>query len=113
MRLNVRKLIGGLSLLFLITGALLICFIPGGLFNQIDFGLGRVVVFDRPGHIIGFILMGVGAVGFVVLFSLEKTGGPPRHELPHYPDRGLPGERPPYPERGAPDERNPGQFRVG
>jgi len=72
-RLNFRRLLAGMSLLFMLTGTLLVCFIYGGLVNQRHnpFG-GRFVDLREPGHIIGFICLGIGAVGFVFLFSLEK-----------------------------------------
>ncbi len=75
-RLNYRRLLAGLSLLFIVTGLLLLCFIHGGLVNQrFDFMSGRrFIALDHAGHIIGFICLGIGAVGFVFLFSLEKRG---------------------------------------
>jgi hypothetical protein len=73
--MNYRRLIGGLSFLIFLTGALLICLLPGGLMNPI-YPYGEPW---RPlngvGHILGFVCIGVAAVGFVVLWSLEK---PPR-----------------------------------
>jgi len=109
MRLNIRKLIGGISLLFLIAGMLLICFIHGGILNRIDLGWGPIVTLDRPGHIVGFILLSLGAIGFVLLYSLEKTSPPLHREPPRYPERGIPEERPP----SRFEERDQGQFRVG
>jgi hypothetical protein len=109
MRVNVRKLIGGLSLLFVIAGLLLICFIHGGLLNKMNLGWGPVVVLDRPGHIVGFILLAIGAVGFVVLYSLERTNSVPHHEPLRHLDRGIAEERNP----ARHDERDQGQFRVG
>jgi hypothetical protein len=66
--MNIRRLIGGLSFLALLVGALLLCFIPGGLVNTT---LGMIHL-NQAGHIFGFILLGLGAVGLVVLWSLEK-----------------------------------------
>jgi hypothetical protein len=72
-RLNFRRLLAGMSLLFILLGLLLICFIHGGLLNQRwDFTGRRWIELNDPGHIIGFICIGIGAVGFVLLFSLEK-----------------------------------------
>ncbi len=74
--MNIRRLIGGLSFLFFLVGALLVCFIPGGFLNPIPVGaVGdwmAGVWLNRPWHIVGFVFLGVGAVGFVVLYSLEK-----------------------------------------
>jgi hypothetical protein len=72
-RLNFRRLLAGMSLLFILLGALLLCFIHGGLLNPQGFlGGPRWIQLDRPGHVAGFICLGIGAVGFVFLFSLEK-----------------------------------------
>jgi hypothetical protein len=73
-RLNLRRLLAGMSSLLILLGALLICFIHGGLLNQRSepFSGRRWVELNEPGHIIGFISLGIGAVGFVFLFSLEK-----------------------------------------
>ena len=68
--MDFRRLIGGLSFLFVVTGLLLICLVPGGLYVVGDLGLRYC--FDRPLHIVGFSFLGVGAVGFVVLLSLKN-----------------------------------------
>ncbi|MCI0456402.1 MAG: hypothetical protein L0Z62_05420 [Gemmataceae bacterium] len=72
--MNIRRLIGGLSFLFFLVGALLVCFIPGGFLNPHPFLLSWMegVSLNQPWHIVGFVFLGVGAVGFVVLYSLEK-----------------------------------------
>ena len=73
MRLNFRRLLAGFALLFLLTGVLLLCFIEGGLVNQRHGGFGaRYIELGDPGHIVGFVFLGLGAVVFVFLFSLEK-----------------------------------------
>jgi hypothetical protein len=87
--MNIRRLIGGLSFLFFLVGALLVCLVPGGLLNPWDGGswqpraAGRWpgITFDQPGHIFGFVLLSIGAIGFVVLFSLNK----PRPVVPKHP----------------------------
>ena len=72
-RLNFHRLLAGMSLLCILVGALLLCFVRGGLLNPQGFlGGPRWIELDRPGHIVGFICLGIGAVGFVFLFSLEK-----------------------------------------
>jgi hypothetical protein len=77
--MNIRRLIGSLSFLFFLIGALLVCLVPGGVFNPWPVGYWHSaaghwpgITLDQPGHIIGFVLLGIGAVGFVVLFSLNK-----------------------------------------
>jgi hypothetical protein len=73
-RFNVRRFIGGISLLLFIIGALLLLFIEGGLARPIP-GLpySASVRLDRPGHIVGFVLVGLAAMGFILLWSFEKT----------------------------------------
>lgn len=72
-RINFRRLLAGLSFLFILLGTLLICFVYGGILNQRHgFAGTRFIDLGEPGHIIGFISLGIGAVGFVILFSLEK-----------------------------------------
>ena len=66
--MNFRRLIGGLSTLAMLVGILLVCFIPGGFFNTFH----GLILLDNVGHVFGFILLGLGAVGFVILWSLEK-----------------------------------------
>jgi hypothetical protein len=78
--MNFRRLIGGLSFLIFLTGALLICLLPGGLLNPVHLSYDEpwfvgYRTLDGVGHIIGFVCLGVAAAGFVVLWSLEK---PPR-----------------------------------
>jgi hypothetical protein len=70
--MNYRRLIGGLSFLLLLRGALLLCFIPGGFLNPYHYYGGGGIRLEENGHIAGFICAGLGAVGFVILFSLEK-----------------------------------------
>jgi hypothetical protein len=82
--MNFKRLIGGLSFLTLFTGVLLLLFIPGGFLNPypqvyVDLVGPRGILpggvsLDQPGHIAGFVLLGVGAVGFVVLWSLKRPG---------------------------------------
>ena len=79
--MNFRRLIGGLSFLVFLTGALLICFIPGGLLNPLYVGYSHQWLdgwrpLNEVGHIIGFVCIGVAAVGFVVLWSLERPQRP-------------------------------------
>jgi len=74
---DIPRLIGGLSCLCMLIGALLVCLVEGGFFNgyvvgDIYGGIHHQIRFDRPLHITGFILGIVGAVGFVVLFSLKR-----------------------------------------
>ena len=73
-RLNLRRLLTGFSILFLLAGVLLLCFIPGGFLNQRwqPFTGEHFVTLNEPGHVVGFICLGLGAVGFVFLFSLER-----------------------------------------
>lgn len=66
--MNFRRLICGLSALAMLVGLLLICFISGGLVNT----LHGYIALNDVGHVFGFILLGLGAVGFVILWSLEK-----------------------------------------
>ena len=79
-----KRLITGLALLTLLTGVLLVCFTTGGLLNRfrgfqsIDDLTGHGIYLGFPGPVIGFVLMGIGAVGLVVVFSIKK---PPR--FPH------------------------------
>ena len=53
------------------------------------------IFLDRPGHIAGFCLLGLAAVGLIVVFSLKK---PPDDRFPP-PDERFP---PPRDERFAP-----------
>lgn len=73
-RFNVRRFIAGISLMLFIIGALLLLFIPGGLARPIP-GLpySASVRLDAPGHIIGFVLVGIAVMGFILLWSFEKT----------------------------------------
>jgi hypothetical protein len=73
-RFNVRRFLAGISLLLLLIGVLLLLFIPGGLARPIP-GLpyAASVRLDAPGHIIGFILIGAALLGFILLWSFEKT----------------------------------------
>jgi hypothetical protein len=72
-RFNFRRFIAGMSLLFILLGALLVCFVHGGLVNQrSDITGRRWVDLNTPGHVFGFISLGIGAIGFVLLFSFEK-----------------------------------------
>ena len=72
-RINWRRLLAGFALLFLLVGAILVCFVRGGLLNpHRHFGMGSVITLDEAGHVVGFVFLGVGAVCFVILFSLEK-----------------------------------------
>jgi hypothetical protein len=72
-RFNFRRFLAGMSVLFILLGALLICFVHGGLLNQKwGFNGGRYVDFNHPGGVFGFLSLAVGAIGFVVLFSFEK-----------------------------------------
>jgi hypothetical protein len=74
-RFNFRRFLAGMSVLFILLGLLLICFVHGGLLNQRwDITGRRWVDLNQPGHVFGFISLGVGAIGFVVLFSFEKRG---------------------------------------
>jgi hypothetical protein len=70
--MNIRRLIAGLSFLCMLIGVLLVCFIPGGFFNAWDQFGNWWVNPSGPLHITGFVLLIVGAVGFVVVFSLKK-----------------------------------------
>ena len=72
MRINYRRLLAGFAFLFILTGVLLVCFIEGGLLNQRRIGGWYFVDLGEPGHIVGFVFLGLGAVLFVFLFSLEK-----------------------------------------
>jgi hypothetical protein len=67
-RINPRNLLAGFSTLLLVIGALLVCFVDGGLITR---GLHHVMDLHRPGHVIGYICMALGAIGFVFWFSLE------------------------------------------
>jgi hypothetical protein len=71
--IDIRRLIGGLSFLCILIGALLVCFVEGGFLNPYHNPFtGNYVQFDRGLHLTGFILGIAGAVGFVVLFSLKR-----------------------------------------
>jgi hypothetical protein len=74
-RFNLRRFLAGISLLLLVIGALLLLFVPGGLARPIP-GLpySASVRLDAPGHIVGFILVGLALTGFILLWSFEKTG---------------------------------------
>jgi len=73
MRINYRRLLGGFALLFMLTGALLVCFIRGGLLNwQRNWDGSTWIELNQPGHVAGFVFLGLGAVIVVFLFSLEK-----------------------------------------
>src|SRR5262245_52087152 len=73
LRFNWRRFLIGMAFLLILTGLLLICFIPGGLLNPFRHWDGSVQrPLDLPGHIVGFVLLGVGAVLVVVIFSLER-----------------------------------------
>jgi hypothetical protein len=89
--ISIPRLIGGLSFLCILIGALLVCFVEGGFFNpytfqDIYFGIHHQIRFDRPLHITGFILGIVGAVGFAVLFSFKR----PDKNQPSKPDSDAP-----------------------
>jgi hypothetical protein len=76
-----RRLILGLGVLMLVVGAVLACFTSGGLFNS---GGSETVgtpfgSFSVPGEkkssagpIIGYVLLGVGAVGLLVAFAMKS-----------------------------------------
>jgi hypothetical protein len=78
---DTRKLVFGLSVLLILAGILLALFTPGGLLNKQDdltnlmgsFGLS--VQRTSPGPIIGYVLLGLGAVGVVVAYAMKP---PPR-----------------------------------
>lgn len=73
MRINYRRLLAGFAFLFLLTGTLLLCFIRGGLLNwHRNWDGSTWVGLNEPGHIAGFVFLGLGAVILVFLFSLEK-----------------------------------------
>ena len=73
LRINWRRMLGGFAFLFLLVGAILVCFVRGGVFNPQRHWDGFTFrTLDEPGHIVGFVFLGVGAVCFVILFSLEK-----------------------------------------
>ncbi|HYT89864.1 MAG TPA: hypothetical protein VEL76_14235 [Gemmataceae bacterium] len=84
--MNWKRLITGLSLLCLLTGVLLICFATGGFLNRThhpDFGRHDAltingIFLDMPGPVAGFVFLGVGAVGLVVVFSMNKPSPPAR-----------------------------------
>ena len=79
-----RRLVLGLGVLLLIAGALLACFTPGGIFNT---GGSEVLAtpigtFTVPAErkssawpVVGYVLLGVGALGLVVAFAMKP---PPR-----------------------------------
>jgi hypothetical protein len=79
--MNLRRLVCGLSVLLLVTGALLACFTPGGLFN--DGGRETITTpigsfsfqgesRSSAGPIVGYVLCGMGAVGLVVAFAMKS-----------------------------------------
>jgi hypothetical protein len=79
-----RRLVLGLGAVLLVTGALLAGFTPGGLFNAggsatIGTPLGPFTVpgakKSSAGPVIGYVLMGVGALGLVAAFAMKP---PPR-----------------------------------
>jgi hypothetical protein len=75
--ISIPRLIGGLSFLCILIGALLVCFVEGGFFNPYKnqdfyYAVHLEIRFDRSLHITGFILGIIGAVGFVILFSLKR-----------------------------------------
>lgn len=76
-----RRLVLGLGVLLLIAGALLACFTPGGLFSSdgspsiaTPFGTFSVPGEKKSsaGPIIGYVLVGVGAVGLVAAFAMKS-----------------------------------------
>jgi hypothetical protein len=73
LRINWRRMLGGFAFLFLVVGAILVCFVEGGLFNPVRHWDGRTFRnLDGVGHVFGYVFLGVGAACFVFLFSLEK-----------------------------------------
>src|SRR5262249_37168925 len=89
--MDTKKLILGLSTLAVVAGLILVCFAPGGFLNRpqnqavaLDMPmLGEVKLetngpgLGSPGPVTGFILLGAGAVGFVVAWAMKPSLGKP------------------------------------
>ena len=80
-----RRLVLGLGVLLVVAGALLACFTPGGLFNSggqetVSTPIGSFSFQGEKkssaGPIIGYVLLGVGAVGLVVAFAMKSPPQP-------------------------------------
>jgi hypothetical protein len=76
-----RRLVFGVAALLLVAGALLACFAPGGLLNRADvttletpFGVfSKSEAKSSPWPMVGYGLLGLGALGMVVGFAMKPT----------------------------------------
>jgi hypothetical protein len=109
--LTVKRLLSAYALYALFLGTLFLCFAGGGLLNPWNGGEGRYVLrLDWPGPVVGWSLLGVGAVGLVVVWSMKPRAtdlwSPPNEAPAGVP--GLPRQEPrpaepTRPEPGLPD----------
>src|SRR5262245_32088410 len=93
------------SLYVIVLGGLLVTLMPGGFANPMRWHQGWRIMLDLGGPIIGWVLLGIGAVGLIILWSLNPPAPePPPLEMP----RALREELPP-----PPAEWQPESFRSG
>jgi hypothetical protein len=74
-----RRLAFGLGFLLIVAGLLLAFFTPGGLFNRTMIGtpFGSFDIGESsPWPVVGYVLVGIGAVGLVIGFAMKKPPGP-------------------------------------
>jgi hypothetical protein len=77
--MSFKRLFGGLSTLFLLVGAGLLCFTPGGLFNRIDYYAtpdvlsGSGIYLGLPGPTLGLVFLLIGLTGFLILMCLRGS----------------------------------------
>ena len=88
--MDMKKMFLGLATLAMVVGIALVCFTPGGFLNRQNqsvamampgFGEMRIDAgspgLGSPGPVTGFILMFLGAAGYVVAFSMKPSTGKP------------------------------------
>lgn len=85
--MDLRKLVLGLTALALVVGLLLVCFAPGGWFNRGETEKAAVKTplgsFEITAHeskssvwpTVGYVLLGIGAVGAVAFISMKSQHG--------------------------------------
>jgi hypothetical protein len=82
--MDMRRLLAGLGLALFLAGLVLACFTPGGWLNRgstetVSSPLGSITVTvekSSAGPVIGYVLLGLGAVALVGAFAMKPP--PPR-----------------------------------